>query len=111
MADDDQHDMAEETNTSRQGAEQAKALDLVTDNVPEKELDQNKVKQAMAALAAAQKADKEAQIKREKELAAVKVTQADIDVIAAEAEVDKKLAERRLREHNGNLLEALRSFL
>ena len=48
---------------------------------------------------------------REKELAAVKVTQADIDVIAAEAEVDKKLAERRLREHNGNLLEALRSFL
>lgn len=111
MADDDQRDMAEETNTSRQGAEQAKALDLVTDNVPEKELDQNKVKQAMAALAAAQKADKEAQIKREKELAAVKVTQADIDVIAAEAEVDKKLAERRLREHNGNLLEALRSFL
>jgi NACalpha-BTF3-like transcription factor len=47
----------------------------------------------------------------EKELAAVKVTQADIDVIATEAEVDKKLAERRLREHNGNLLEALRSFL
>jgi hypothetical protein len=32
-------------------------------------------------------------------------------VIATEAEVDKKLAERRLREHNGSLLEALRSFL
>eukprot|EP00882_Tetradesmus_deserticola_P010541 GHRQ01011134.1.p3 GENE.GHRQ01011134.1~~GHRQ01011134.1.p3 ORF type:complete len:111 (+),score=41.37 GHRQ01011134.1:316-648(+) len=109
--DAEQHDMAEETTKDRQGAEQAKALDSVTDNVPEKELDQNKVKQAMAALAAAQKADKEAQIKREKELAAVKVTQADIDVIATEAEVDKKLAERRLREHNGSLLEALRSFL
>lgn len=48
---------------------------------------------------------------RDKELAAVKVTAADIEVIAAEAEVDKKLAERRLREHGGNLLEALKSFL
>lgn len=50
-------------------------------------------------------------IPRERELAAVKVTQGDIDVIASEAEVDKKLAERRLREHNGNLVEALKSFL
>lgn len=49
--------------------------------------------------------------RRERELAAVKVTQADIDVIAAEAEVDKKLAERRLREHIGSLAEALKSFL
>lgn len=49
--------------------------------------------------------------RREKELAAVKVTQADIDVIASEAEVDKKLAERRLREHDGNLVSALKSFL
>jgi NACalpha-BTF3-like transcription factor len=48
---------------------------------------------------------------REKELAAVKVSQADIDVIATEAEVDKKTAERRLREHNGSLIDALRSFL
>lgn len=111
MTDDDQPEVAEETQKNRQGAEQAKALDSVTDNVPEKQLDENKVKQAMAALAAAQKADKEAQIKREKELAAIKVTQADIEVIATEAEVDKKLAERRLREHNGSLIEALKSFL
>lgn len=52
-----------------------------------------------------------AMLRRDKELAAVKVTAADIDVVAAEAEVDKKLAERRLREHGGNLLEALKSFL
>lgn len=48
---------------------------------------------------------------REKELAAVKISAADVDVIAAEAEVDKKLAERRLREHGGSLIEALRSFV
>lgn len=50
-------------------------------------------------------------LRRERELAAVKVAQADIDVIVCEAEVDKKLAERRLREHNGSLVEALKSFL
>eukprot|EP00878_Enallax_costatus_P004447 GHUV01004687.1.p1 GENE.GHUV01004687.1~~GHUV01004687.1.p1 ORF type:complete len:113 (+),score=45.50 GHUV01004687.1:171-509(+) len=112
MADDlEQQEVAEETKQTKLGAEQAKALNAVTDNVPEKQLDENKVKQAMAALARSQKADKEAQLKRERELAAVKVAAADIDVIATEAEVDKKLAERRLREHGGNLLEALKSFL
>jgi NACalpha-BTF3-like transcription factor len=44
-------------------------------------------------------------------LAAVKVNKEDIEVIIAEVEVDAKLAERRLREHNGNLKEALQSFL
>eukprot|EP00879_Flechtneria_rotunda_P003227 GHRR01003450.1.p2 GENE.GHRR01003450.1~~GHRR01003450.1.p2 ORF type:complete len:112 (+),score=33.45 GHRR01003450.1:199-534(+) len=111
MADDEQLEVADDNLKTREGAEQAKALNSVTDNVPEKQLDENKVKQAMAALAAAQKADKEAQYRKEKELAAVKVTQADIDAIATEAEVDKKLAERRLREHNGNLREAFKSFL
>eukprot|EP00877_Chromochloris_zofingiensis_P000086 jgi/Chrzof1/10078/Cz04g26090.t1 len=108
MAEDNEQ---QELNKDRQGAEQAKALDTITDNVPEKQLDENKVKQAMAALAASQKADKEAQRKREKELAAVKINKDDVDVIVAEIEVDKKLAERRLRECNGNLVDALKSFL
>lgn len=47
----------------------------------------------------------------ERELAAVKVDAADVDVIVAEAEVDRRLAERRLREHGGVLTEALKSFL
>ena len=48
---------------------------------------------------------------REKELAAVKISKEDVDVIASEFEVDKKLAERRLREHKGDLVAALKSFL
>jgi NACalpha-BTF3-like transcription factor len=48
---------------------------------------------------------------REKELAAVKINKEDVDVIATEFEVDKKAAERRLREHNGVLMDALKSFL
>jgi NACalpha-BTF3-like transcription factor len=39
------------------------------------------------------------------------VAPADIDLLAAEAEVDKKAAERRLRECGGSLVEALKSYL
>jgi NACalpha-BTF3-like transcription factor len=48
---------------------------------------------------------------REKELSAVKITPDDVDVIAAEFELDRKTAERRLREHGGSLIDALRSLL
>ncbi len=48
---------------------------------------------------------------RERELAAVKVTKEDIDLIATEYEIDRKKAERRLRECKGDLRAALRSFL
>ena len=48
---------------------------------------------------------------REKQLAAVKVNKDDVKVIAAEFELDSTTADRRLREHNGNLFDALQSFL
>ena len=48
---------------------------------------------------------------RDKELAAVKVTAADVDIIMSELEVDHKQADRRLREHHGSVKAALQSFL
>lgn len=48
---------------------------------------------------------------REKELASVRVSAADIDLILTEVEVDHKAADRRLREHGGNIHLALKSFL
>jgi hypothetical protein len=65
----------------------------------------------MEDLAASQQASKEAQRQREKELAAVKIVKEDVDVIALEFEMDKKAAERRLRECNGILHDALKSLL
>lgn len=47
----------------------------------------------------------------ERELAAVKVSADDVKVLAAEAEVDAKAAERRLRECGGDLEAALESYL
>ena len=41
----------------------------------------------------------------------MKLRKEDIEVIMKEYEVERKLAERRLREHSGNLRAALESFL
>jgi len=79
--------------------------------VEEKQLDENKVHQAMVAIAEADKANREAQRQREKELAAVKINMADVDVIVEEFGVDKKAAEIRLRENKGELESALKSYL
>lgn len=65
----------------------------------------------MAAMAAAQKANKEAQRKREKELAAVKIKRVHVELICKEFEIDERLAERRLRECKADVVEALKSFL
>lgn len=50
-------------------------------------------------------------IYREKELAAVKINAADVDIIANELELDKKVAERTLREHKGDAVAAIRHLL
>jgi NACalpha-BTF3-like transcription factor len=47
----------------------------------------------------------------ERELASVKISKEDVEVLAEQVEVDAKAAERRLRECGGDLGKALRSFL
>ncbi|WZN61634.1 hypothetical protein HKI87_04g31690 [Chloropicon roscoffensis] len=89
----------------------AQALESVTDLVEERQLDENKVNTAMVALAEADKANREAQRKREKELAAVQINSEDVEVISNEFALDKKAAELRLREMKGDLEAALKSFL
>ncbi|KAG5555298.1 hypothetical protein RHGRI_012736 [Rhododendron griersonianum] len=74
--------------------QQSKALDKLTDHVEDpKEADLNAMRM------------------REKELAAVQINAADIDIIANELEVDKKVAERTLREHKGDAVAAIRHLL
>lgn len=48
---------------------------------------------------------------REKELAAVKINPEHVDIIANELELDKKVAERTLREHKGDPVAAIRALL
>ena len=82
-------------------------ISKVTDFVEQRELDAKKASEAVAALAALDEVDREAEAKRERELAAVKINQEDVDLIASEMELDKDLAERKLREHNGDAVQTL----
>ena len=56
---------------------------------------------------AAQTAEKAA---RERELAKVPIEKTDVDLIATEFEIPRPKAERTLREHGGNVVEALASL-
>ena len=46
-------------------------------------------------------------VEKEKELAKVSIRKEDVDLIADEMEISKSKAERTLREHVGNVVEAL----
>lgn len=96
---------------SKDMQQQSKAFDKLTDRVEDRQLDSSRVQTAMASIAAAAEADANAMRLREKELAAVKINAADIDIIANELELDKKVAERTLREHKGDAVAAVRSLL
>ncbi|KAK6160986.1 hypothetical protein DH2020_004367 [Rehmannia glutinosa] len=91
--------------------QQSKALDKLTDRVEDRQLDSTRVQEAMASISASKDADIQAARLREKELAAVKINAADVDIIANELELDKKVAERTLREQKGDAVAAIRSLL
>ncbi|KAJ3702123.1 hypothetical protein LUZ61_005828 [Rhynchospora tenuis] len=97
--------------SSKDQQQQSKALDKLTDRVvDDRQLDSSRVQEAMAALASSKEADNAMRL-REKELAAVKINQVDVDIIANELELDKKVAERTLREHKGDAVAAIRYLL
>ena len=50
-------------------------------------------------------------LRRERELAAVSITKEDVELIVQEMELDKKIAERKLREANGDVVVALRAIV
>ncbi|KAK7348062.1 hypothetical protein VNO80_22611 [Phaseolus coccineus] len=96
---------------SKDMQQQTKAFDKLTDRVEDRQLDSSRVQEAMASIAASAEADWQAMRLREKELAAVKINAADVDIIANELELDKKVAERTLRELKGDAVAAIRHLL
>ena len=65
----------------------------------------------MKTFAAQQLAEKQAQMKKEKELAAVRVTESDIDIIASDFEIQQRQAERALRENEGDLQATIKQMI
>lgn len=54
--------------------------------------------------------EKAAKLQREKELAKVVIRKEDVDLIVEEMEIPRSAAERSLREHKGDVVEALVSL-
>ncbi|RAL38572.1 hypothetical protein DM860_002550 [Cuscuta australis] len=104
-------DEAIEILDSKDMQQQSKAFDKLTDHVEDRQLDSSRVQSAMASISAAKEADLQVMRMRENELAAVKINAGDVDVIANELEVDRKVAERTLREHKGDAVAAIRHLL
>ncbi|KAI3973000.1 hypothetical protein MKX01_019658 [Papaver californicum] len=96
---------------SKDSQQQSKAFDKLTDLVEERILNVSRAQEAMAAIAASSEANLNAMKLKEKELASVKINAGDVDIIANELEIDKKVAERTLREHKGDAVAAIRHLL
>lgn len=107
-------DEAEKPQT-REAGETAAALDKVTDFSEEKEMradvDRSKVQQAMAKLTTEQAARAEITRQHERELAAVKVAKVDVEMLVEQFDMDKKKAERCLREAKGDARAAMQALL
>lgn len=113
MADDEREEQ-EVSQKNREDAQQAAALDKVTDVHEEKVLrqaDTSKVKIAMTKLAEQQYEAREAQRQKDKQLAAVKINESDVTIIAREFELHKKIAERALRENQGDLKATMKALI
>jgi NACalpha-BTF3-like transcription factor len=110
-------EIAEETTEeipAGAAGEQGKDLERVTDRVETDKSVSNtqRVQDALATLLAGERDRALAAQARERELAAVKLQEPeDINLVAAQLELDKKAAERLLREHVGDVSAALRSVL
>lgn len=111
--DDDGGDDASQPPPTGQAAEQSKALGSLNAAAAaheEKEIDAQsaaKAAQGVHSLTQAVQRQKERAAERERALAAVKVSAADVEVVSNEFDLKKPEAERCLREAGGDLKRAL----
>merc|ERR1712223_1301995 len=83
-------------------------LEKVTDYAEEKEIGSSSVAvDAITSINNKQVEEAAKRVAKEKELAKVSIRKEDVDLIADEMEISKSKAERTLREHAGNVVEAL----
>jgi len=85
-------------------------LEKVTDFVEEKEMMTQNIGDAMKAVNDRMSGEANEKRLKEIELSRVKINKEDIDLIVEEMEISRTAAERSLREHKGNVLDALLSL-
>ncbi|ESO94179.1 hypothetical protein LOTGIDRAFT_118654 [Lottia gigantea] len=82
-------------------------LEKVTDYVEEADISSQSIGDAMKAVSDQQKLEAAERQVKEKELTKVKINKDDVDLIVNEMEIPRTVAEKTLRKHKGNLVEAL----
>ncbi|XP_061594432.1 huntingtin-interacting protein K [Cololabis saira] len=82
-------------------------LERVTDYAEEKEISSSDLETAMSVIGDRRSREQKAKQEREKELAKVTIKKEDVELIMSEMEISRMVAERSLREHMGNVVEAL----
>lgn len=99
----------EDTRSNLQKKEQAALGALSASN--DAGMDDSQAKAALMALSSQSKVVSKEEEERRKALASVKVDPTDIDLIVSELELSKTVADRVIREHGGDVVEALRSLV
>lgn len=85
-------------------------LERVTDYAEEKEISTTDIENAISLVEGRYSEEKAAKLQREKELARIVIKKEDVDLIVDEMEIPRAAAERSLREHKGDVVEALVSL-
>jgi NACalpha-BTF3-like transcription factor len=90
---------------------QSKALDSVTDYHEEKEIDSSKAVAAMTRMDKTDEADAQKRAAREAELAAVVVSEEQVQLLMRELEMPRTRVDRALREHKNDVAATIRALL
>jgi NACalpha-BTF3-like transcription factor len=85
-------------------------LEKVTDYAEEKEIFTADLSGAMTIIGDRRNKEAAEKMAKQRELLKVSIKKEDVDLIMREMEISRSLAERTLREHHGNIVEALVSL-
>ena len=94
-------------NKSKKHDSGAADLEKVTDYVEETEISGQSIGDAMNKLTEKKTKERAELVARERELSKIKISKEDVDLMVREMEISQHLAERKLREHKGDIVEAL----
>lgn len=85
----------------------------LTDYVEQREIDSERATQAVASImdGGQTAAEREAEAAREKDLANVTIEPADVELVAHELELERSVAERKLREAKGDVVVCLNTLV
>ena len=100
---------AEELQNPEKKHDKAACADLekITDYEEDKEISNQNIGNAISIIEGRRTEENMHRAAREKELSMVKVKREDIELIINEMEVSHSVAERKLREANGDIVQAL----